>query len=90
MLILFLSKLVFLGHGLFIAPLKPFPVCFLFKYCISHQKESQAILESLTNLSNREQGRWSDSEWVPVRRGQAGDSRLGRKAEGACPLSFVA
>lgn len=44
MLIPFLSKFVFLGHGLFIAPPKPFSVCFLFKYCISHQKASQQSL----------------------------------------------
>ena len=55
-LIPFLPKLDFLGHELFIASPKPFPVCFLFKYCISHQKVFQAISKSLPDLSNREQG----------------------------------
>lgn len=42
-LIPFLPKWVFLGQELIIAAPKSFAVCFLFKYCISHQKESPAI-----------------------------------------------
>lgn len=42
-LVPFLPKWVLLGHELIIASPKSFAVCFLFKYCISHQRESPAI-----------------------------------------------
>lgn len=46
---------MFLGHELIIVSPKSFAVCFLFKYCISHQQESNKLL-SLPDLSHLEQG----------------------------------
>lgn len=88
MLIPFLSKFVFLGHGLFITPPKPFSVCFLFKYCISHQKASQQSLSpgliSATGKRDAVQTQGGSRWGGASRRQEAGQ---GGRGSISCPLS---